>query len=232
MSALTAKQDHFARLVVINGLDQTHAYRKAYDASGMSGLATRVEASRVAANQKVRARMEELRTLCDEKTEVTVKRIARELARIAFFDPLELFDPETGAARPFDELPEDLRRAIGNVEITELKGGMKITVPGGKTDDGVKAAPVQWIPMRNKSISMHPKMAALQVLAKWKRMLVERVESGAPGDFDHLSDEELEKEIEAEREALKVIEQSRARASRVVEKKATKGKVRARSSSA
>ncbi len=57
---LTSKQEAFSQLVA-NGQQQTDAYRKAYDADGMSAPTIWAEASRLADHPKVAARIEQLR---------------------------------------------------------------------------------------------------------------------------------------------------------------------------
>lgn len=54
--ALTAKQEAFARAVA-DGATQTEAYRKAYDAGGMSAGTIAVKASKLANQDKVRERV-------------------------------------------------------------------------------------------------------------------------------------------------------------------------------
>lgn len=57
---LTAKQEAFC-LAIVSGLSQADAYRKAYDASRMQAKTVQEKASRLMADGKVRARVEELR---------------------------------------------------------------------------------------------------------------------------------------------------------------------------
>lgn len=51
-----------------------------------------------------------------DKLEITVDRVLQEYARIAFLDPAELVD-ESGNLLPLHELPEDVRRAVGGLDI-------------------------------------------------------------------------------------------------------------------
>ena len=110
-----------------------------------------------------------------------MERIARELARIAFFDPRDLFD-ETGRPVPINELPEDTARVIAGLDVEALYE----QVEGSK----VKVGDIRKYKIANK-------ITALEVLAKWKKMLIDRMEVGKKGAFDDLSDEELAKETNA-----------------------------------
>ena len=57
---LTAKQEKFVQ-GIIDGMSQADAYRSAYDTSRMSDKTVYEKASRMAADDKIRARLEELR---------------------------------------------------------------------------------------------------------------------------------------------------------------------------
>lgn len=72
-----------------------------------------------------------------EALAIDARNILREYARIAFFDPANLFDPDTGEPLPLTELDEDTARAL-SVEITS---------------DGIKMKPAD-------------KLRALEILAK------------------------------------------------------------------
>ena len=50
---LTPKQDHFARLIALDGVNQAEAYRQAYDAGNMKPETIWQRASEVARHSKV-----------------------------------------------------------------------------------------------------------------------------------------------------------------------------------
>lgn len=52
---------------------------------------------------------------------MTVERVLKEYARIAFADIAQAYD-EGGNLLPVPKMPEDIRRALTGVEITELYG--------------------------------------------------------------------------------------------------------------
>lgn len=49
--------------------------------------------------------------------DVTEQRIIQEYARIAFFDPIQMFDQETGDFLHPKDMPEDVRRVIGGFDV-------------------------------------------------------------------------------------------------------------------
>ena len=87
-SGLTAKQEKFAALLA-QGCRQAAAYREAYDASGMKDDSVYPEASRLAHDPKIAARVREL------LKEVRIEQI--DDARQAFLDLLDALERATRA---------------------------------------------------------------------------------------------------------------------------------------
>ena len=73
---------------------------------------------RLLSNPGVIALIEERRAALAKKLEITQERILREYARVAFADPGELFGKE-GELIQVKQLPEDIRRAVHQVEVLE-----------------------------------------------------------------------------------------------------------------
>lgn len=65
-SILTPKQEAFCKAVA-DGLGQSEAYRKAYDAKGSKPETVQVKASRMMREDKIRLRIEQLRSALEEK---------------------------------------------------------------------------------------------------------------------------------------------------------------------
>ena len=63
---LTAKQEAFAQAIA-DGLGQADAYRTAYDAEGMADSTVYPKASRMLGEGKIRARVDELKSMVVEK---------------------------------------------------------------------------------------------------------------------------------------------------------------------
>lgn len=178
-TGVTAQQERFAAEFIRTGKLNV-AYRIAYNAEKMSDPSVWVEASRLADNPKVALRIEHYRKIAARKLEVTVERIALETARIAFFDPRELFDDD-GNPIPIGDLPEDVARAIAGVDVDDLYEG------SGKDRARVGVT---------KKYKLASKLPALELLARWKKMLSEG--GGVKDDeFSDMTEEEIEREAKA-----------------------------------
>ena len=171
-TGLTEKQEGFALECVRLG-SPARAYRKCYDAEKMTQTSVWSEVNGLLANPIVAAKVRELTEVARKKLNVTVERIAVELARVAFFDPRELFD-ETGNPVPINELPEDAARVIAGLDVEDL---FERDADGNRTKTGMV-----------KKYKLSNKLTALEVLAKWQKMLIDRVETGKPGEFAESED--------------------------------------------
>lgn len=77
--ALTAKQEAFCQAIV-SGMSQADAYRKAYDAKRMKAESIHEKASRLMADGKVRARVDELRAPVVAEMQYDLKQAMQEAA--------------------------------------------------------------------------------------------------------------------------------------------------------
>ncbi len=200
ITGLTEKQEAFAFEAVRLG-DPYKAYRVAYEAGGMGIGSVRAEVAKLFKHPAIVGRIEHYRQMADRKLEVSIERIAKEVARIAFYDPRELYD-EAGQMIPLERLPEDIARAIAGVDVKDIAVGK-----------GEQRQVVGTV----KKYRLASKIDALTLLAKWKRMISDRPgeEVVDPNDVRQLSDEELEAELRATEEALKVHERAQGRRRRV-----------------
>lgn len=96
-----------------------------------------------------------------ELADVTAERVLLEIARIALSDLSECFDQD-GNLRPVQEWSEDVRRAIGQVEVVTR------TMPRV----GKKPAVVDYV----HKLKPHDKNSALGLLAKHHNLLKEKIE--------------------------------------------------------
>lgn len=151
---LTPRQRRFVAEYLID-LNATQAAIRA----GYSPKAAHSTGPRMMANAGVQAAIQAANKKREERTEITADRVLLELARIAFADVGLAFDA-SGAALPLDEIPEDTRRALANVESNEF--GLKL--------------------------KFLEKTKALELLGKHKRLFTEVIE--AKIDVDGISDEE------------------------------------------
>jgi phage terminase small subunit len=80
---LTPKQDLFARLIALDGVNQSDAYRRAYDAGAMRPSTVHRNASALAVHDKVATRVAELRADARHAGLVDVKDLVTKLQEIA-----------------------------------------------------------------------------------------------------------------------------------------------------
>lgn len=180
VTKVTAQQERFAFEFVKTGRPSV-AYRRAYDAEKMNQDSIRVEAGRLLDNPAIALRVEHYRKIAEARMEITIERIALETARIALFDMRELVDDE-GNSIALQDLPEDTARALNGMDIEELFAG---------------AGSERKLIGHVKKYKHVPKIEALRLLAQWKKMLIERSEVGKPGEFDALTDADIEEQAKA-----------------------------------
>jgi phage terminase small subunit len=90
-SKLTLKQESFAHAYLETG-NATVAYRRAYNAGGMSDVAIRSEAGRLLKNELVAAAVAAGREKLAAQHGISTDMVVRELKRIAFFDIRKLVE--------------------------------------------------------------------------------------------------------------------------------------------
>lgn len=135
---LTPQQERFATGIA-SGLSQAEAYRQAYPRSRKwADESVWQRASRLAGNAKVQSRANELKAKAAAENEITVERIQRELAKIAFGDPRDLMSWGPGGVKLRDSGDLTPEQAVAVAEVTET-----VTKDGGsiklKKHDKVKA---------------------------------------------------------------------------------------------
>lgn len=187
VKALTAKQQKFANLYVAIQRPAV-AYRMAYNAEKMSDDCVSSETSKLLKNPNIATAIATATAAADRKLLVSVEGISRELARIAEVDPAQLVD-DKGEEVPFHQLPADVRRAIAGIDVitTTDKAGVKTVT---------------------RKYRFCSKVEALRILAIWKKMQTSQLEVGRPGDFDSMSDAELQARLRADNEAMDAIEKA------------------------
>ncbi len=157
---LTPKQEAFATGVA-SGLSQAEAYRQAFPQSRKwTDKTVHEKASRLAAEDKVQARIQELRGKAAEANEVTIERIVAEVVKIAFANQRDLmtWGPQGVKLRSSDELTDEQAAAVHEVAET-------FSAQGGSL-----------------KLKTHDKLGALRFLAELKGFLVKKQEiTGANG---------------------------------------------------
>ena len=135
---LTPKQETFAAGLSM-GLSQADAYRKAYPKSlAWTDKSVWERASALAANIKVQARVAELGAKAAAANEVTMERIVRELALIAFGNKKAVMQwgPRGVTLKDSEGLSDDDAAQVAEVKETTSASGGSLSL---KTHDKVKA---------------------------------------------------------------------------------------------
>lgn len=237
-TGLTPKQDAFAYQVVRLG-HSSRAYRVAYENTTMSDKAVKVEVNRLMKNQLVVDRIEHFRRIAEAHLEVDIGKLAREMARVGFSRIKNLFD-DSGNPIPVHMLPDDVDAAVESITIIERKMVLPVKVEIGqdgiarevvkgkdkaetkalkasaKLDakaEGESVTTITFVPVREKKITLRDKIPALNMMAKWKKMIDDKSGDGVedPNDIRRLSDAELEQRIEADEAFLKGLRAARGK---------------------
>lgn len=175
---LTPKQELFCQKYVESG-NASEAYREAYNTERMKPETVNREAFELLQNPKIAARVEELKARQLKRHDVTIERVVREFARLAFLDIRKAFDDE-GRLKDIHELDEDTAAAIAGVEVESLFEGK------GKDREIIG---------RLHKLKLSDKRAALDSLARYLGMFVDRSEVTLRKPIAEMTDAELDAEI-------------------------------------
>lgn len=119
MRKLTEKQEKFCNYYLDCDGNASEAYRMAYDASKMQPETIWSNASRMLANSKVAARIDELRSQRAEASKVSRDKVEKVLMDIVMMDPNDLYivDPVTGKIRLKSpgQMPKRARNAMKKI---------------------------------------------------------------------------------------------------------------------
>lgn len=165
--------------------------------AGYSAKSAEKQASRLLAEAEVQEYLSERMKAREIRTEITQDRVLKELGKIAFFDARKLFD-STGFPLPVNELDDATVASIMSIDVLEEHSG--------QGEDKVLIG-------YTKKYRLADKRAALVDIGKHLGMFIERKEIGQPGDFERLTDDELERSID---EANRAIESARVKTKALV----------------
>lgn len=110
---LTAKQKRFIELYLVD----LNATKAAEDAGYSKKNASHIGWD-LLQKPHVIAAIADYRDKLSKSTEITIEKVRRELARIAFFDPRKMFD-ENGIPKAITELDDDTAAVIAGLEVFE-----------------------------------------------------------------------------------------------------------------
>lgn len=120
---LTPKQAMFVAEYLID-CNATRAAIKA----GFSEASAAVTGARLLKNSKIAGLVAARRAQRAKKLEVTAEHVLEELAKLAFYDPIDLFD-DAGNVKPITELDDVTRAAIAGIDVErkDVRGSLSIT---------------------------------------------------------------------------------------------------------
>lgn len=126
---LSVKQELFCQNYIETG-NQSQAYRMSYSCSKMKDKTVWEHASRLIADSKVRARVEELQAEMKAKSDITKEKILAELSCIAFTDIRQFLTLESGTIKFKDssEWTDAMAHAVEGVKTT--KEGIELKLHG------------------------------------------------------------------------------------------------------
>lgn len=165
MKLKTRRRELFVREYMIDLNGKEAALR-----AGYSKKNAKVVASTLLREQEV---VDEINRLMEErakKVELSAEVILRELLRIATVDISQAFD-EMGGLKPLNEIPEDVRRAIAGIEVSEIFDGSR---------DQKHAIGL------NRKVKFWDKPKALEVLGKHLKLFTDRVEHSGSMTLEQL----------------------------------------------
>lgn len=110
---LTDKEDRLCKEFLANGEIQCRAFLRVYP--GHSYDMARTESSKAFAKPHIKRRISELRDERNKRLEIKADKVLAEIAKLAFYDPRELFDSD-GRLKPIDELDPDHAAIISGIE--------------------------------------------------------------------------------------------------------------------
>lgn len=116
---LTDKQSKFAQFVA-EGDTYADAYRKSYSVKNMAIKTIWENSSRLMANSKVKARVEQINSNTIKRNEVTIDEVLNELANWIRFDPLMIIDPDTECVKMLKDMDKEARMSIAEIHVQEL----------------------------------------------------------------------------------------------------------------
>lgn len=112
-----SEDDEIFASELAKGESQIDAYRKAYPKSKGSDESVYSQASRKLSKRKdITNRVDEIRRKVADKLEISVERVLRERAKLAFYNPKNLLD-SVGNPLPLHQLDDDTAAAIAGVDI-------------------------------------------------------------------------------------------------------------------
>lgn len=112
---MNIKQEEFCRKYVEYSGNGTQAYKDVYECDDDTA---RVNASRLLTNANVIKYVEELQEEARKRHQITVDKIVNEYAKLAFFNPANIFN-SNGTVKDIQELDNEITSSIKTIKIKE-----------------------------------------------------------------------------------------------------------------
>ena len=128
---LTAKQEQFVKNI-IDGMSQADAYRNSYDTSRMTDKTVHEKASRLMSDDKVRARLQELRDQMITPSIMTAQERLEYLTRVVKGEELEKSFDYSDGERIEVNMPPTIRTRLTAVDIMNKMQGEYVTKVEGE----------------------------------------------------------------------------------------------------
>ena len=113
MRGLNNRQEQFCFEYVKDFNATQAAIRAGYSSKGAS-----VHASKLLGNANIQARIQDLQKDIQERSEITVDELIRELSNIARIDPIDIFNND-GSLKSLSEMKDMVRKSIKSIQISE-----------------------------------------------------------------------------------------------------------------
>jgi len=168
---LTDLQRRFVQEYITNGNVATAAYKTVHSrGEGMNRTTLNKEAQKLRKHSAVDAAIRKIIGHNMTRFMITNERILQEMACVAFLDPADLLEDD-GSVKPIHEMPEEARRAISGLDVSEIWDG-----PRGERQ----------VVGTLKKLGITSKMKALSELARIRNMITDKVELSASDDLAQL----------------------------------------------
>lgn len=128
---LTAKQEQFVKNI-IDGMSQADAYRSAYDTQRMKDKTIHEKASRLMADGKIRARLQELRDQMMKPTIMTAQERLEFLTKVINGECGEIVTEIVDGEQVNIEVPASMKNRLSAIDIMNKMQGEYVTKVEGE----------------------------------------------------------------------------------------------------
>lgn len=174
--ALTPKQTRFVAEYLANGMNATQAAISA----GYTASRAEITGSELVRNRKVAAAIGAKAKVHVDKLDYGIDRTLNEIARMAFFDPANLFEDD-GSMKQIKDIDKDTRSVIAGLEVSDIWDG----------GEGEQKSIIGTL----KKVKLTDRGSALDKLMRYHSLYNDKSE--VKHTFADLSDEELDARLAA-----------------------------------